>query len=309
MGRSLLSVAILLGATTAASAQLVPGTGSPVADTGDDLEDPEWDFVPNLPKSSRDIDNQERQPTGYSTNGRFVESAKRGHPDILKRVPTPPGGLPGSEGALMMKTLYTGIPNRPGKSYQDDLILDAAPISVAWSPSIVVRAFLPPFEEWEDYTGTSFGLRASIRGRKTETNSKRGLFGLVSRKREVKVQNYWPGFFIQFNSKTDAGNEGDSAFFIIRADENGHDFIGPQITKLGWWTLGMSFTPDGSVHYYAKPGIKDLTPADHISSQYPYGFQCQQFNTFFFNVANQNNGRTWSTEWIIDDPTVYYVDR
>ena len=31
----------------------------------------------------------------------------------------------------------------------------------------------------------------------------------------------------------------------------GQDFAGPHITTPGWWTLGMSFSPDGQVHYYA----------------------------------------------------------
>jgi hypothetical protein len=87
----------------------------------------------------------------------------------------------------------------------------------------------------------------------------------------------------------------------------GGDFRGPQITTTGWWTLGMSVTPDGMVHYYAKPGIEDLNEKDYITSQYPYGYRCQQFSTFFFNVCNGDDGRTSSTDWIIDDPTVYYV--
>ncbi|MCY2994263.1 MAG: hypothetical protein NTY19_41275 [Planctomycetota bacterium] len=44
-----------------------------------------------------------------------------------------------------------------------------------------------------------------------------------------------------------------------------------------------------------------------ITSQYPYGYRCQQFGTFFFNVCNGDDGHTWSTEWVIDDPAVYCV--
>ena len=65
-------------------------------------------------------------------------------------------------------------------------------------------------------------------------------------------------------------------------------------------------TPDGKVHYYASPGVDDLTSEDHIASQYPYGFRCRQFHTFFFNVANRDDGRTWSTSWVIDDPSLYF---
>jgi hypothetical protein len=30
-------------------------------------------------------------------------------------------------------------------------------------------------------------------------------------------------------------------------------------------------------------------------------------NNFFFNVANWDNGRTWSTPWVIDDPKVFVI--
>jgi hypothetical protein len=91
----------------------------------------------------------------------------------------------------------------------------------------------------------------------------------------------------------------------VRGDSSGGDFKGPQITTTGWWTMGMSVTPDGMVHYYAKPGIENLTEKDYISSQYPYSFRCERFKTFFFDVCNGDDGKTWSTAWIVDDPTVY----
>ena len=62
------------------------------------------------------------------------------------------------------------------------------------------------------------------------------------------------------------------------------------IDEPGWWTLGMSFTSDGQVHYYASEGVDDLTAEDHIMSSFPYGMKCITFNNFFFNVANWDNG-------------------
>ena len=115
--------------------------------------------------------------------------------------------------------------------------------------------------------------------------------------------------FINFENKEYTGRDYDTAYLLIRANRNGGDFKGPQITTTGWWTLGMSFTPDGQVHYYAGPGVDDLTEEDYITSQYPYGFQCESFKTFFFNVCNGDDGKTWSTAWIIDDPTLFYVKR
>jgi hypothetical protein len=42
-------------------------------------------------------------------------------------------------------------------------------------------------------------------------------------------------------------------------------------------------------------------------SSFPYGERCTSFNNFFFNVANMDNGRTWSTPWVIDDPKIYVI--
>jgi hypothetical protein len=114
--------------------------------------------------------------------------------------------------------------------------------------------------------------------------------------------------FIDFFSKDGKGatkREYDSAAIRIRANQRGGEFVGKQITKTGWWTLGMSVTPDGQVHYYAKPGVEDLTKEDYITSQFPYGKQALQFQTFFFNVCNGDDDQTWSTEFIIDDPRLY----
>ena len=52
----------------------------------------------------------------------------------------------------------------------------------------------------------------------------------------------------------------------------------------------MSFSPDGQIHYYASPGVDDLTADDYLASYFPYGNRCLTFNNFFFNVANWDNG-------------------
>ncbi len=92
---------------------------------------------------------------------------------------------------------------------------------------------------------------------------------------------------------------------LVRSDDRGADFFGPRITEPGWWTLGMSFTPDGRVHYYAKAGVEDLTAQDYLASHFCYGFRCQRLNTYFFDVISPDDGRTWSTKWVIDDPAVF----
>lgn len=235
----------------------------------------------------------------------------------MQRIETPRGGLPGSKYALLMRSSQTGIPGRAThKMQQDDLLINVSsmlggPVSVQKSPSIVVRVFLPPFEYWEKRTGASFGFRAELEGGSWDftTASRKGFFSKVTRRSFRKEEAYWPGMFIQFNSKTDGVNKEDSATILIRAGERGEDIVGPQIKETGWWTLGMSFTPDGMTHFYASPGVDPLTERDHLATTKPYGHTAEQLNTFFFNVVCQDNGRNWSTEWVVDDPSLYFYTR
>lgn len=307
MVRLSLAMAVLASAV-GVEAQIVPGTGVRVNTVGDDFEDPTWEYVFNMPKSSNNLDENVRGPGGRSKNGRWEESALRGQPDVIKRVNTPPDGLPGSEGALLLRSLNTGVPGRrTNELQQDDLIMVGSNrlggrISVSRGPSAVVRVYLPPFDQWEPRTGNTFAMRADCQAY-VNKKSEGGLFSSSSSSQ--KLEDYWPGLFIYFNSKADRRNKENSAHFLIRANRSGGDIKGPAIEQNGWWTLGMSFTPDGMVHYYAKPGVEDLTADDHITSQHPYSYRAVTFNTIFFNVANQDDGRSWSTEWIIDDPQLY----
>ncbi|HEV3137488.1 MAG TPA: hypothetical protein VGZ26_06280 [Pirellulales bacterium] len=284
---------------------VVPGTGQRVTKVGDDFEDPKWAYVFNLPKSSDENDKQQRLPAGAAKNGRWYEGVMRGQPDVIERVATPEGGIPGSTASLLLRSQQTGVPGTfSGQNQQDDLIVDVnsrlgGPIPVSWSPSAVVRVYLPPWDQWEQRVGTSFGFRAACQA---YTTKKGGLF----RSSGPKLETYWPGMFIQYN-KADARTS-PSATLVMRAGPSGHDFAGPRISSPGWWTLGMSFSPDGQVHYYAHPGVEDITAEDHISSQSPYGFRCERLDAVFFNVVNGDNGN-WSTSWIIDDPTLYYNRR
>lgn len=301
----------LLFASGLSADPLVPGTGQKVPQVGDDFEAEPWDFVQNLPKSSEEQDKQQRLPTGKSTNGRWYEGIKRGHPDVMKRVPTPEGGLSGSQGSLMMRTLRSGIPGtRSNTMQQDDLVVNCqyrlrGTIPVSQSPSCVVRVYMPPFDQWEDRSGSTFGFRIATQTHAWKVPEESKRFFLTRNTPKFIEEVYWPGIFVQFRSKTDGRNKEDSAYFTIRGDQRGADFKGPDITETGWWTLGMSCTPDGQVHYYIRQGIEDLTPADHVTSQFPYGYKAETFRTFFFNVCNRDDGVTWSTPWIIDDPTFY----
>ena len=307
-------VALLLGSLASqarAGEPIVPGTGRMLEQVGDDFEDPEWKYHGNFPKV---FNNEEEtlaanSPYGRSANGRWFEGPKRGQPDYIRRVATPPNGLSGSTGALVLRSLQTGYPKRPTfKQQQDDFIASVIEhvgrISVSRGPSVVTRVFLPPTDQWENRTGCHFAFRLSLQAQGRPAS--RGRRGVPNDDGDDGV--YWPGMFIDFYSKEGKGATGkdhDQAAIRIRANQRGGEFVGKQITTTGWWTLGMSVSADGQVHYYAKPGVEDLAPEDHITSQFPYGKQALQFQTVFFNVCNGDDDQTWSTEWIIDDTRMY----
>ncbi len=276
------------------AAALVPGSGQHVQNVGDDFEEPDWSYRYHAPKSSYNIDKRIRQPGGGSGNGRWSESAKRGQPDVVRRIPTPPGGLDGSVGALLMQSRYTGLPSRTSRQRnQDDLLMRIQPrlggyLPASRQPSVVVRVFLPPWEQWEQRRGTSFALRADVKGVKA---------------RGRKQEEYWPGIFVHYDGRH-RPDESGRARWILRADESGRDVRGPIVNRTGWWTLGMAFSADGYIHYYAGEGVDALTEENHLGSYCCYGFRCRRLDNVIFNVANQDAGR-WSTPWIIDDPAVY----
>ena len=287
-------------------AQLVPGTGMKLQQVGDDFEDETWQWIPNGNKSSKEQDEQIRSPTGVSSNQRWFESPKRGMPDHIVRVATPPNGIPGSMGALKLQTLNSGVPGMNShKMEQDDIVMSCSSrigaISVSRSPSCTCRIYLPPFDKWEDRSGTHFGYR--IDTKTTITESKKRF--LLSRSTQ-KQEEYWPGFFIEFHSSHDSRFKEDEAMLLIRGDNLGHEVKSLKLSP-GWWTLGMSVSSDGQVHFYGKPGVQDLKAADHLYSSFPYGYNAEYFATHFFNVCNQNDGKTWSTPFIVDDPAVFSV--
>jgi hypothetical protein len=294
---ALFTVCVFATGPALAGTPFVPGAGEFLADCSDTFEDPTWSYTLKLPKSSSEQDKNSRSPGGFSNNRLWHEGALRGTPDVVKRVPTPPGGIEGSTGALLFATKYSGIPGRPsGKQQQDDLLMKfdrklGRSISMSWQPSCTVRVYLPPFDQWENRSGPSFGMRADCRGRKPNGS----------------MEPYWPGMFWLFRNANGKSITEDFAQLTIRSGPRGNDIRSHKVYEPGWWTMGMSFTPDGQIHYYASPGVDDLTSEDYLASYFPYGDRCVSFNNFFFNVANFDNGRSWSTKWVIDDPQVFVV--
>ncbi|MEW4488066.1 hypothetical protein AB1L42_08290 [Thalassoglobus sp. JC818] len=293
------------------TAQVVPGTGTLI--NTDDFEDESFSFDMNWPKSSKEEDENVRYPLGRSSNNMWMESPKRGMPDVVKRVETPAGGLEGSKGALYLRSRDTGVPGRPGfKQAQDDFILAAKPMTLSYSPNYTVRVYLPSWDQWEQRSGVTFGIRSGMQGPVEEEVESLGfgrrLFRRLRKETTTKMEPYYPGFFIYHVPASDPNNKTGEPYakILIRANQLGHEVDGPIIKETGWWTFGMSVTPDARCHYYASPGVDDLTPRDFITSQYPYTIAGTHFNTIFFNVCSADDGKTWSTPWIIDDPKVYY---
>ncbi len=298
-----------LQATPVVGQGVVPGTGKSIDYVGDNFEEPDWQYVLKGPKSSRENDGQTRSPMGYSANRRWFEGPERGDPDVVKVIPTPENGLPESANALLMRTLHSGVPGRNSFDVQqDDLIVDCISrlgtgIRPSETPNCVVRVYLPPSEQWENRSGPHFGFRLGLSA--TNQKPREGLFASGT---EAVSEPYWPGMWIHFRSETDAKVDKDSAFIKVRGDRLGRDFQVLEIDRFGWWTLGMSVTGDGMVHYYAHAGVEPLTAKDHLTSQYPYSFRAEQFRTFFFNVCNRNDGKSWSTPFVIDDPQLFLVN-
>lgn len=292
---------------------LVPGTGRAVPEVGDDFEDPEWSYSFNLPKvyNNGETTLNKNLPAGISANQRWYEGPKRGQPDVIERIETPPDGLLGSQGALLLQSFQTGGSRPTHQQQQDDFVCNVVgrigKVPVAQSPSVVTRVWLPPLEYWERRTGCHFAMRASL---ETETQTIQA--GYRGRSSQVtQIDESWPGIFLNMEIKNPNQAPGEDnptrLYFWMKADQRGYAIQGPDLKQTGWWTLGMSFTPDGQVHYFARPGVEDLTVDDHIASSLPYSQKAVRFRNFFFNVCNGDNGRDWSTPFVIDDPTLYWL--
>ena len=290
-------------------AQIVPGTGTKIEYVGDDFEDSEWEFVHNMPKGSHENNERRNGPMGYSRNRRFMEGPERGQPDHMQIIPTPAGGLPGSNNALWVSTLHSGIPGQNTRTVeQDDLIVSCSSrlgtsFRPSETPNCLVRVFFPDPERWEKRNGPHFGFRVGCST--TAEQEGEGLFGIFGG--GMGPEPYWPGIWVHYRHTGDRRGPAGTAFLAVRGDSRGRDVRVGEMEQFGWWTFGITVSPDGMVHYYASPGVDPLTASDRLTSQMPYGFTAERVTSFFFNFCNQNDGRTWSTPIVIDDPEMYLL--
>lgn len=310
---ALLAAATALGLVFACGAwagPFAPGTGVREEHVGDDFENTGWTYIPNNPKCSQELEGGAgyRPPAGISFNRRWIESTYRGHPDYIARIATPAGGVPGSAGAMLMRTLNSGRLIPPGAPtytvQQDDFMTDttwlerqivytsgattnwAHVVPVSCRPSVLVRIYLPPFSQFPQQLEQHdvFALRTQMYSQ--------GSSG----------PNYWPGIWLRYY------RPGGAVYFRIRAAENGSDYYVTSTTTPGWYTLGMSFSEDGMVHYYAAGGVGALTETNRLASHRPYGLSAAFLNEFYFCVTSPDDGVTWSADWIVDDMFLYSAD-
>ncbi len=289
---------------------VIPGSGTEVAEVGDDFEDPAWGYNFALPKVFNNGETKlgANTPLGVSLNHRWFEGQKRGQPDQIQRIDTPPDGLAGSTGALLLRSQATGGSHPSRTQQQDDFIGNVADligkVTVDRVPSVVTRVWFPEPEYWERRSGCHFAFRISLE-KESFASASRGRFRTVSHSEEDDI--YWPGMFFQREIRSGGSGEvsSDRISMWMKATATGLRIEGPEITTFGWWTLGMSVTPDGQVHYFAKPGVADLTADDHIASDFPFGHRAVRFRSFFFNVCSADDGRSWSTPLVVDDTKVF----
>lgn len=311
---SLASLLAVLAISAPAGANFSPGTGVRLDEYGDTFEEPDWTYNYNNPKLQNQYHNpgsgwvnnipNRNNPLGVSANGRWREGTVRGQPDIIRQVRRPRNGLRNSRYSLQLRTRNSGAPGLTEETLQqDDLLNYGTGTSSVNRPlgkglSVTTRIYLPRLREWEQREGPHIGFRVGATGRNDKGQS----------------VDYWPGIWIFFQKDS----KGKPSFrFSVRANNAGEDTWATEktYTRVGWWTLGMSFNADGSISYYASPGVDDLTAADLLvfdtgsgtvpATYKPYGLNFIDLDYLFFSLANIDG--QWSTEFIVDDVSLYAV--
>ena len=146
---------------------------------------------------------------------------------------------------------------------QEDFILNVqyrtgGPIPISQNPSVTTRVYLPPTDQWERRSGPQFAFRVAL---ETTKNTQNKYFPLASKK-ENEV--YWPGLFICMDTKEQTKKTGRSDLLPYSLNGNRrHDGTGVRSTDCG---SGVSVSANGAIHYYARPGVEDLTSELHHNS-------------------------------------------
>ena len=189
----------------------VPGRGQKATEVGDDFEEAEWTYIDNVPKSSTNLDRDDRLPAGISKNQRVYESTYRGQPDVIKQVPTSSRRTAGKQTCRCRCVRKCG---RPRPSQPPDAagrsagqpVVDPGTGSGFQVAEHRGSRVPPPIRAVGKTDRTTFGFRAELEGGSMKMVSSKGWFS-KGQKLKHKHEAYWPGFFIQFNSKSDGQNK------------------------------------------------------------------------------------------------------
>ncbi|MFW5683201.1 MAG: hypothetical protein ACOC1G_09380, partial [Phycisphaeraceae bacterium] len=229
---TLLSPAVLLAADGEDGEEIL-SRAKLVAELSDDFENPQWSFDPEA---------------GVSSNGLW-KTGMRGAPETCERVAPAHGGLPGQEGALLLRTVDQ---DDDGWPRQEDLVtrpydkvLDHN-LERASLPVLTARLYVPPIDE-EGPAWSVLGLRVEARS----TNE------------EVDIPRYYPSLWVVQYNQPDEDKVGN--YLRVRlGDGHAPDHWIGELGGPGWYTLGLAFDAEGVGHYFARKGVEPLTLQDKV---------------------------------------------
>lgn len=239
-------------------------------------------------------DNFEDPAWSANFGDRWRGGSFRGAPEVLERVTPPANGLPGSTGALRIRSVDNG--DDPHPTQEDFLTQDytaalGRPLTRDDQVLTTIRVHMPAFSTWSNGVN-NFGFRMEPR-----SNS---LIGV-----DNPVGYYYPSIWLWDNGP-------ENRFVVRLGDGFASDLNVAPITQAGWWTLGIGFDADGIGHYYASPGVDPLTAADEIwdtTMFNSFGGTDPRMDTLAYNFLSLGYpaGPSLSPDFIVDDFEVFIV--
>ena len=225
-----------------------------------------------------------------------TKARKRGTPDVVKRVATPPGGIEGSTGALLFATKYSGIPGTISNEQQQDDLLMMFDRRLGRSISMSLAAELHGAR-----------LPAAVR---TVGEAQRPVVrhaGRLPRPQAGRQHRKPIGPACSCCSATQTARASRKTSPSSRSApaRAATTSAASRSYEPGWWTLGMSFSPDGQIHYYASHGVDDLTADDYldVAVSRTASAACRS-TTSSSTWPTGTTAASWSTQWVIDDPKI-----
>ena len=259
-------------------------------------------------RASRTNASAARWASRPTTAGTKAPSAAS--PTRSKSIPTPPAACAGSQQALLLRTLNSGIPGyalqrRPAG--RPDRQLPRTP------PRRHPRRRTPQLHRPRlPAAGRAVGtaLRPAVRlpRQPVDGHHRRKTTGFFSSGSSTEVEPYWPGMWIHFRANAHQEHQGRHG--LHRRPRRPH---GPRLPRprdrpssAGGRSACRS-PPTAWCTTTPAPASTSSPPPTTSRRSIPYSYTARDFRTYFFDVCNRNDGRTWSTPFVIDDPKLYVV--